>query len=60
MKKGLKHQVWKNPEGLTGVCYANSKGDNYRNLMDKGSELIHIFYASNHFEAMTIYYEYMN
>jgi len=60
MKKGIKHQVWKDSEGLTGVCFANSKGDDYRNLLENDSKLIHTFYASSHFEAMTIYYEFMN
>jgi hypothetical protein len=60
MKKGIKHQVWINSEGLTGVCFASSKGDDYRKLMEKNSRLIHTFYASSHFEAMTVYYAYMN
>lgn len=60
MKKEIEHQVWKDSEGLTGVCFANSKGDDYRKLIGKNCELIHTFYASSHFEAMTIYYEYMN
>lgn len=60
MQKGLKHQVWRDEEGLTGVCFANSKGDDFRNIIAKDSKLVYAFYASSHFEAMKIYYEYMN
>lgn len=53
-------QIWKNPEGLTELVLANEAGNEQRKLMDPGSKIIHTFYANSHFEAMTIYYSFMN
>lgn len=54
------HEVWADEEDLTTVCLANQTGDKCRSLLEPGSKLIYTFYASNHYEAMTIYYQFMN
>lgn len=56
---GLKHEVWQESNGLTTLCLADKSGDGCRKLLELGSEIIHEFYASSHFEAMTIYYKFM-
>lgn len=60
MTKGIAHQIWKNKEGLTGVCFENSKGDDFRNLLEDDYKLIHTFYASSHYGAMKYYYKFMD
>ena len=57
--KGIEHEVWRDTEGLTMLFRADKKGDDKSLQPEKGSKLIHSFYASSHFEAMTIYYEFM-
>lgn len=57
---GIKHEVWEDEEGLPGLCLADSRGNDFRSLMEPGSKLIHTFYASSHYEAMTIYYQFMD
>jgi len=57
---GVKHEVWQNEEGLTTLCMADERGDGCRKLLEPGSKLIHEFYANSHFEAMTIYYRFMD
>ena len=54
------HQVWKTPEGLTMLCFADERGDGSRSLLEPGSTMIHTFQAISHYEAMTIYYAFMN
>lgn len=54
------HEVWIDLEGLTTLCLANQTGDKCRSLLEPGSKLIYTFRASNHYEAMTIYYQFMN
>ena len=56
----VKHEIWEDTEGLTTLCLADERGDDCRKLMEVGDKLIHTFYANCHYEAMTIYYEYMN
>lgn len=56
----FKHEVWEDLEGLTSMCLADERGDDCRKLLEPNSKLIHIFYASSHYEAMTIYYKFMN
>lgn len=53
------YQVWKSPDGLTTVCFADERGDASRDLLEHGSTLIHTFSAGSHYEAMTIYYQFM-
>jgi len=56
----VKHEVWKDLEGLTTLCLADERGDGCRELLEPESKLIYSFYAENHYEAMTIYYKFMN
>jgi hypothetical protein len=56
----IKHEVWEDLEGLTTLCLANERGEACRKLLEPGSKLIHSFYAENHYEAMTIYYKFMD
>ncbi len=55
----IKHEVWEDPEGLTTLCLAEERGDDCRKLLEPGSKLIHSYYAESHYEAMTIYYKFM-
>jgi hypothetical protein len=54
------HEIWEDPEGLSAVAYAGEKGEAARKLFkEENMKLVHTFYASSHFEAMTVYYAYM-
>src|SRR5690606_41709256 len=55
----VKHEVWENPKGLTTLCLADERGDDCRKLLEPDSKLIHTVYASSHYDAMTIYYKFM-
>jgi hypothetical protein len=57
--KGIEHEVWQDTEGLTGLYRADKRGDEKCAQPEKDSKLVHSFYASSHFEAMTIYYRFM-
>lgn len=55
----LLHEIWEDSEGLPGLILAGEKGEAARKLFEEeGMKLVHTFYASSHFEAMTIYYGY--
>jgi hypothetical protein len=55
----LLHEIWDDSEGLAGLILAGEKGEAARKLFEEeGKKLVHTFYASSHFEAMTIYYDY--
>ncbi|GET34638.1 hypothetical protein PbJCM13498_35010 [Prolixibacter bellariivorans] len=56
----VKHEVWQDREGLTTLCLADERGDDCRKSLESGSKIIHEFYANSHFEAMTIYYKFMD
>jgi hypothetical protein len=56
----IKHEIWESPEGLTALCLTDNRGDECRKLLDPGSKLINSFYAESPYEAMTIYYKFMN
>ena len=56
----VKHEVWQDREGLTTLCFSDERGEDCRKLLEPGSKLIHGFYANSHFEAMTIYYKFMD
>ena len=53
------HEIWIDKNGLHGCCLAGPEGEGFRNLLDQPAQKIHEFYASNHIEAMTYYYDYM-
>lgn len=55
----LLHEIWEDIEGLSGLILAGEQGEAARKLFqEEGKKLVHTFYASSHFEAMTIYYAY--
>jgi len=56
----VKHEVWEDPEGLTTLCLADERGDDCRKLLEPDSKLIHTFYANSNYDAMTIYYKFMD
>lgn len=56
----LKHEVWRDEEGKTMLCYAGELGEQARQTLEPNSKLIHTFYASSHYEAMTVYYQFMD
>ena len=56
----IKYEVWEDPDGLTTLCVADERGNDCRKLLESGSKLVHSFYAESHYEAMTIYYKYMD
>ncbi|HEX2606482.1 MAG TPA: hypothetical protein VHK91_03845 [Flavisolibacter sp.] len=54
------HEIWRDPEGLPCLIRAGVEGEGTRKrLIEEGSRLVHTFYASSHFEAMTYYYAYV-
>ncbi len=55
----LVHEVWLDGDGLPGCCLAGPAGDGFRQLEGQGERLVHTFVAGSHFEAMTIYHEYL-
>jgi len=56
----IKHDIWNNPEDLPMLCFSDELDAESRTLLEPNSKIVHSFYAESHFEAMTIYYEYMN
>jgi hypothetical protein len=56
----IKHDIWKDNEGLTSLILSGDLGEEGRSLLEKGSQIIHSFYADSHFDAMTKYYEFMD
>ncbi len=57
--KGVQHEVWQDTEGLTMLFRADKRGDEKSLQPDKDAILLHSFYASSHFEAMSAYYHFM-
>ena len=55
-----KHEIWENPEGLTTFLVSDESGDDSRKLLEPGSKLIKYIDASSYFEAMTLYYQFMD
>lgn len=58
--KLFEHEIWEDSEGLTTLCLADERGNDCRKLLDLDNKLIHTFYAKSHYDAMTIYYEFMD
>lgn len=56
----LKHDIWKNKEGLTALLFSADLGKGGRMALEEDYEIIHSFYADSHFDAMTEYYEFMD
>lgn len=56
----IKHDIWKSKDGLTSLCLSGKLGEESRSFLEPNSEIVHSFYASSHFQAMTKYFEYMD
>lgn len=56
----LKHELWRSLNGLTSLCLSGPMGDDFRSLLEPGSELIGIIEGSSHFDVMTKYFELIN
>ncbi len=55
----LKHELWREPNGLTCLCLAGPMGSDARSLLEPGSELVCVIEGGSHSEVMTKYYELM-
>ncbi len=55
----LRHEIWRDPEGLTGLCLAGPMGDDFRALQEPGSELVGVLFATSYVDVMNKYYEVM-
>ena len=53
----LKHEVWKDADGLPTCCLAGPDGAGARALVGDGARLVWTFEAACHFEAMSKYNE---
>lgn len=56
---GLYSEIWQEPDGCTSLLFSGQLGDQSRNLLADGSILLKTIFAKSHFEAMTIYWEFM-
>lgn len=52
----LKHEVWRDAEGLEMCCLAGPDGEDARRLNGEGATLVWTFEAGSHFDAMNTYY----
>ncbi len=59
MSSNLVHEMWRDNDGLTMVCLAGSGGDGARSHLEQGAELVWVFQAASHYQAMTMYYQRM-
>lgn len=57
---GIKHEIRQDAEGLTTLCMAAEPGNDCRETVEPGSKLLHTFYVNSHYEALVIYYTFMD
>jgi hypothetical protein len=55
----LKHELWRSPDGLTGLCLSGPMGDSFHSLLETDSKLVQIIEGSSHYDVMTKYYKIM-
>jgi len=58
----LIHEIWESIENgmaLHTCCFAGSLGNSCRETLPKRSRLLSTFVAGSHFDAMTIYHQYL-
>nr|WP_314489668.1 hypothetical protein [uncultured Pseudomonas sp.] len=55
----MNHELWQEPDGCQTFCLAGTCGERARALMQPGAKLIWEVEAESYFEAMTLYYAYM-
>jgi hypothetical protein len=53
------HELWDEGEGRRTFCLAGPMGDEARACLGPDARLTWTVEAGSHFEAMTLYYEYM-
>jgi len=55
----LRHELWVSPDGCQTFCLKGVHGNSARKLLEPGAKLVWQVDAASHFEAMTLYYNYM-
>jgi hypothetical protein len=55
----LKHELWIESDQEQTFCLAGPMGDQARASLPLDSQMIWTVNAGNHFEAMTLYYQFM-
>lgn len=55
----LRHELWRETDGLHSFVLTGPMGDEARALMGPEARLVWTVEAGSHFEAMTQYYEHM-
>ena len=54
----MRHELWLEEEGQT-FCLAGPLGEQARSLLGPTAHLVWTVEADSHYDAMTLYYEYM-
>ena len=59
----LLHEIWvehgEDGQALESCYLAGPDGDDFRRLLEPGARLVHLFWAGNHYEAMTTYHQFL-
>jgi hypothetical protein len=55
----LRHEIWRDSDGLPMCCLAGPDGESARGLLGEGATLVSVFEAGSHFEAMTKYNQFL-
>jgi hypothetical protein len=59
----LLHEVWEEPDGqgnwLPGLCLAGPDGEDFRKTLAPGARCVRRFEAGSHFDAMTVFHDYL-
>lgn len=56
----MRHELWVGPNGCQTFCLKGVHGNAARSLLEPGAELVWEVDAASHYEAMTLYYKYMD
>jgi hypothetical protein len=56
----LQHELWLEPDGSQTFCLKGVHGNAARSLLAPGAELVWEVDATSYYEAMTLYYKYMD
>lgn len=56
----MRHGLWVEPNGCQTFCLKGVHGNAARSLLEPGAELVWEVDAASHYEAMTLYYKYMD
>ena len=59
----LLHEIWEDFDGdgssLPSCCLAGPDGDSCRKMLSPKAHMVHVFEASSHHEAMTVYNKFL-